>query len=145
MYIVTTHIMIQHRHMPVISRIRHTNDQRVHKMCFCFLFSDECVLTRNTAAELVGEFRDQVVVDTIFQRTENDNGTCVLHWQCVNNNTWNDHNIFVQIPNSQSLPCCKHNWSWKTSDMNNDICHLLAQIMLHGWITLFRNRFVAGK
>jgi hypothetical protein len=44
-----------------------------------------CALTRNTAAELVWEFRDEVIVDSVLQWAQNDDGTCVFH--CTINNT----------------------------------------------------------
>ena len=44
-----------------------------------FLFQ----LTWHTAAEFVGEFRDEVVVDAVLERTEDNDGSCVLYGELL--------------------------------------------------------------
>lgn len=37
-------------------------------------------LTRNAAAEFIWKFWDEVIVDAIFQRTQNNNWSCVTNF-----------------------------------------------------------------
>jgi len=49
------------------------------KLTYEIRFSNHLKLTWNTATESIGEFRDEVIVDLVFEWSENDNWSCVFH------------------------------------------------------------------
>ena len=58
-------------------------------------------LTRNAAAELVWVFVDEVVVDAVFERAEDDDGSRVLH--CNETNTVHDRSsIWERVTTSKT-------------------------------------------